>query len=78
MRGWLEPWVMLWRQWKAHSDLPPPKEVRVLLERVFSGRDSTPMSANKLPLGLPEDTSLVDERAVAASKEAPSGTCAEW
>jgi len=38
MRAWLEPWVMLWRYWKAFSDKPPPPELRVLLERVFSGR----------------------------------------
>ena len=38
VRGWLEPWVMLWRYWRAFSDLPPPPELRVLLERVFSGR----------------------------------------
>jgi hypothetical protein len=29
---------MLWRYWRAFSDLPPPKELGVLLERVFSGR----------------------------------------
>ncbi len=38
VRGWLEPWVMLWRYWRAFSDLPPPTELRALLERVFSGR----------------------------------------
>ena len=38
VREWLEPWVMLWRYWRAHSDLSPPKELRALLERVFSGR----------------------------------------
>ena len=38
VRGWLEPWVMLWRYWRAFSDLPPPKELGVLLERVFSDR----------------------------------------
>jgi hypothetical protein len=38
VRAWLEPWVMLWRYWKAFSDLPPPKELRALLERVFSGK----------------------------------------
>jgi hypothetical protein len=37
-KGWLEPWVMLMRYWKAFSDLPPPKELRALLEWVFSGR----------------------------------------
>ncbi len=39
VRGWLEPWVMLWRYWRAFSDLPPPKELRELLERVFAGRE---------------------------------------
>jgi len=39
VRGWLEPWIMLWRYWGAFSDLPPPKELGVLLERVFSGRE---------------------------------------
>jgi hypothetical protein len=30
--------VMLMRYWRAFSDLPPPKELRTLLEWVFSGR----------------------------------------
>jgi hypothetical protein len=38
VRGWFEPWVMLMRYWRAFSDMPPPKELRVLLDRVFSGR----------------------------------------
>ncbi len=38
VRAWLEPWVMLWRYWKAFSELPPPKELKALLERVFSGK----------------------------------------
>jgi hypothetical protein len=38
MRSWLEPWVMLWRYWRASSGEPPPLELRVLLERVYSGR----------------------------------------
>ncbi len=29
---------MLRRYWKAFSDLPPPLELKTLLERVFSGR----------------------------------------
>jgi len=37
-RGWLEPWVMLWRYWRTFSDLLPPLELRLLFERVFSGR----------------------------------------
>ena len=39
VRGGLEPYVMLWRYWKAFSDLPPPEELRVLLDWVFSGRE---------------------------------------
>ena len=38
VRAWLEPYVMLMRCWRAFSDLPPPKELRVLLEWVFSGK----------------------------------------
>ena len=38
VRAWLEPWVMLMRYWKAFSDLPPPTQLKALLERVFSGR----------------------------------------
>ena len=38
VRGWLEPWIMLWRYWRAFSGMPPPKELKALLERVFSGR----------------------------------------
>jgi hypothetical protein len=37
VRGWLEPWIMLRRYWKAFSGMPPPPELRALLERVFSG-----------------------------------------
>lgn len=36
--GWLEPWVMLWRYWRAFSYRPPPKELKALLELVSSGR----------------------------------------
>jgi hypothetical protein len=39
VRGWLEPWVMLWRYWRAFCDLSPPPELRALLEQVFSGRE---------------------------------------
>jgi hypothetical protein len=39
VRAWLEPWVMLWRYWKAFPDLPPPRELRALLECVFSGSE---------------------------------------
>jgi hypothetical protein len=38
VRSWLEPWVMLWRHWRAYSGRPPPKELQKLLEWVFSGR----------------------------------------
>src|SRR5215217_1388825 len=37
VRGWLEPYVMLWRYWRAFSGMPPPKELKALLEQVFSG-----------------------------------------
>src|SRR5215210_2226566 len=33
VRGWLEPWVMLWRYWRAFSRTAPPPELRALLER---------------------------------------------
>jgi hypothetical protein len=38
MRSWLELWVMLWRDWRAFSEKPPPPELKALLERVFSGQ----------------------------------------
>lgn len=38
MRAWLEPYVMLMRYWRAFSDLPPPPELKALLEWVFSGK----------------------------------------
>ncbi len=38
VRAWLEPWVMLWRYWTAYSNLPPPPQLKALLEWVFSGR----------------------------------------
>ena len=37
VRSWLEPYVMLVHYWKAYSDLPPPKELRKLLEELFCG-----------------------------------------
>jgi hypothetical protein len=38
VRSWLEPYVVLLvRYWKAYSALPPPKELRKLLERLFCG-----------------------------------------
>jgi hypothetical protein len=38
VRAWLEPYVMLMRYWRAFWDLPPPEELKTLLEWVFSGR----------------------------------------
>src|SRR5215204_2602398 len=38
VRGWLEPWIMLGRYWRAFSGMPPPQELGALLDRVFSGR----------------------------------------
>jgi hypothetical protein len=38
VRGWLEPWIMLRRYWQAFSEMPPPPQLRALLEQVFSGR----------------------------------------
>jgi hypothetical protein len=38
VRGWLEPWVMLWRYWRAFCGMPPPLELKALLDWVFSGR----------------------------------------
>ena len=37
-KGWLEPYVMLNRYWRAFSAKPPPPRLRALLERAFSGR----------------------------------------
>jgi quercetin dioxygenase-like cupin family protein len=38
VRAWLEPYVMLMRYWRAFSDLPPPAELKALLEWVFAGK----------------------------------------
>ena len=38
VREWLEPYVVLWRYWKTFSGMPTPKELRALLESVFSGK----------------------------------------
>ena len=38
VRAWLEAWVILWRYWRAYSNLPPPPQLKALLERVFWGR----------------------------------------
>jgi hypothetical protein len=37
VRSWLEPWVMLWRLWRAWSKAPPPPQLRRLLEAVHRG-----------------------------------------
>jgi hypothetical protein len=37
VRGWLEPWIMLTRYWKAWSPMPPPPAVRQLLHWLESG-----------------------------------------
>jgi SRSO17 transposase len=34
--GWLESYVMLCCYWRAYTDLPPPDELRALLERMFA------------------------------------------
>jgi SRSO17 transposase len=47
VRAWLEPYVMLMRYWRAFSDLPPPPQLRALLEWVFSG---TGLGHRALPL----------------------------
>ncbi len=38
VRGWLTPWVLLWRWWQAWSDSPPPPELQALLSSVGNGR----------------------------------------
>lgn len=37
VRAWLEPWVMVWRYWRAWSKLPPPPELQALLTWVKAG-----------------------------------------
>jgi len=37
VRGWLEPWRLLMRWWRAWCDLPPPPASRVLLESLWEG-----------------------------------------
>jgi SRSO17 transposase len=38
VRGWLAPWSMRWRCWRAWSDLPPPSELQALLDWLGRGR----------------------------------------
>src|SRR5215203_5908300 len=38
VRSWLAPYVMLWRYWRVFSGMPPPAELRRLLEQLFAGR----------------------------------------
>jgi hypothetical protein len=38
VRAWLEPWIMLWRYWRAWSEQPPPPPLRALLEWLWRGR----------------------------------------
>lgn len=35
VRSWLQPYVMLLRYWRAYTDLPPPKQLGALLDRLF-------------------------------------------
>src|SRR5215211_3400617 len=51
MRGWLEFYVILRRYWRAFSGMPPPPQLRRLLESVLR-RGSLPFVSNnnKLPL----------------------------
>ncbi len=54
MRSGLESYVLLVRNWKAYSDLSPPKALRKLLERLFCGEGiylAMPTN-NKLPLQI--------------------------
>jgi len=37
VRGWLAPWMFLWRCWHAWSNAPPPPELRALLDPVGHG-----------------------------------------
>ena len=37
VQSWLNPWVMLWRFWRAWSDRPPPPQLRAVLDAVGGG-----------------------------------------
>lgn len=37
LRGWLEPWIMLWRYWQAWSKRPPPPLLQCLVEQLGQG-----------------------------------------
>jgi hypothetical protein len=38
VRGWLTPWVVLERCWRAWSTRPPPAQLGMLLDAVAAGR----------------------------------------
>ncbi|MEU1566726.1 hypothetical protein ACFWBS_42625 [Streptomyces mirabilis] len=38
VRGWLTPWFMLQRYWRAWSTKPPPAALQELINAVGSGR----------------------------------------
>jgi hypothetical protein len=38
VRGWLEPWIMLQRYWRAWSELPPPPALQLLLRWLERGQ----------------------------------------
>ena len=38
VRGWLEPWIMLRRYWRAWSEQPPPPLLQCLLEQLGRGQ----------------------------------------
>jgi hypothetical protein len=38
VRGWLTPWVVLGRWWRAWSSAPPPTQLRLLLDAAHAGR----------------------------------------
>jgi hypothetical protein len=38
VRGWLEPWIMLRRYWRAWSERPPPPLLQCLLDQLGRGQ----------------------------------------